>query len=219
MKQKHILNVGHAKCATTWLWVQLSRHPALDIASLPKEPFDFLETLDFDRYCSTYKDLDVSANFHVMTWCLDQDLIRLMNQVTTHATIMLSDPFLFINRQYKWIPSVSLSPSEFVDMCIDTKFICYQQIAQRWINNLDPGKFKILLYDDLVNKPRQFLSDYLNFVGLEDLDIVDYDQHQNVNTDPLNADLTFTSTQIQLVNQEIDKFQQLIGRDLTHWKK
>lgn len=217
MKQKHILNIGHARCGTTWLWAQLSRHPEVDLSPLPKEPFDFLETADIHRYIETYKQHEISANFHVMTWCLDQTLIRLLNAHTTHATIILSDPYRFIDRLFQWIPQSPLLAQEFVDICISTKIICYKQIVERWSENFDQGKFKILLYDDLAKDPDLFLSDYFSFLGLSDAVIPGAGMKINVNVHPNNTQVSFSAAQIDLINHQIMDLQPLIDRDLSHW--
>ena len=217
MRHKHILNIGHAKTGTTWLWAQLGRHPQVDLSSMMKEPYDFLETSDIDQYQEHYKKYDISANFHVMTWCLDQELIKAMNGITTHATILLSDPYLFINRFYKWVPDLQMSPTEFVDVCINTKIICYKQIVDRWVNNFDQGKFRVLLYDDLVRDPDGFLFDYFGFLGLEKVSIAGSDQKINVNLRPTNDDVWFMGHQVEKINQEIKSFETVVDRDLSHW--
>lgn len=215
MKQKHILNIGMPKCGTTWLWAQLYQHPDVRLIGLQKEPPYFLENINFDSYKKLYKNFDVSANFHVSTWQIDQCLIQQLDSVATHTTILVSDPYLFIERFYNWLPK-ELDRSEFVDMCINSKHICYSEIVNRWTKNLANSKFKILIYDDLVNDSLQFLSDYFNFCGLRDVVLPDYKRIINANLQP-KISVPFSTQQIKAINAEVEKFEKLTGRNFSHW--
>jgi hypothetical protein len=217
MKQKHILNIGMAKCGTSWLWKQLGQHPDVCLETLEKEPPYFLENNNFDEYKKYYQNLDISANFHVATWQVDQCLIQQLDQVATHTTIMISSPYLFIERFYNWLPK-TLEIPDFVDMCIDTKQICYSDIVNRWIKNLSKSKFKILFYEDIVSEPAQFLSDYFKFCELRNVKITGIETKVNENQQP-KTPVLFSSSQIKLINLEIEKFQSMVERNLTHWQK
>ena len=217
MKQKHILNIGLAKCGTSWLWEQLRQHPDVCFDGLEKEPPYFLETLDFDAYKKTYQDYDISANFHVATWQIDQCLIQQFDSVVTHASIIVSDPYLFIERFYNWLPQ-EMSQSAFVDMCITSRHVGYEAVVHRWIKNLAPGKFKVLIYDDLVDHPDEFLSDYFKFCGLRDVQIPAAEKVVNKNSQQ-KVPMVFSALQIELINQEISEFEQLTGRDFSGWRR
>jgi hypothetical protein len=217
MKEKHILNIGLAKCGTSWLWVQLKQHPDVCFDGLEKEPPYFLENNDLDAYKQSFEKFDISANFHVSTWQIDQCLIQSLDSFSTYVSIIFSDPYLFIERFYNWLP-MDMSQSAFIDMCINAKKICYNEIADRWSRNLAKSKFKILIYDDLVNNPDKFLSDYFNFCGLRDVTIPAAKKIINKNPQT-KIPLTFSNKQIDLINTEISKFEKLVRRDLIHWKK
>lgn len=217
MKQKHILNIGMAKCGTTWLWEQLEQHPDVCLTGLQKEPSYFLENIDFDSYKRLYKKFDVSANFHVSTWQIDQCLIQQRDQVATHTTIIFSDPYLFVERFYNWLPK-EMEISDFVDMCISSRHICYSEIANRWTKNLANSKFKILVYDDLVNDPAKFLSEYFNFCGLRDVAIPGFEKIINANPRS-KVSVKFSNRQIKLINAEIKKFEELTERKFSHWMR
>ena len=215
MKQKHILNIGLAKCGTSWLWEQLKHHPDVNLADLQKEPTYFFETNNIDEYIKSFENFDISANFYVTQWAIDQCLIQDLDKIATHVSIIFSDPYLFIERFYNWLPK-NMEKSEFIDMCINTKHICYKEITDRWRKNLSTDKFKILIYDDLNNKPIEFLSEYFSFCGLRNVTIPGFDKVVNKNSRP-KVLLTFSDNQIKTINSEITKFEQLVGRDFGHW--
>jgi len=217
MKEKHILNIGLAKCGTTWLWEQLKQHPDVYLDGCEKEPPYFLEDNNIDAYKKSFEKFNISANFHVATWQIDQCLIQNLDLFSTHVSIIFSDPYLFIERFYNWLPP-DMSQSEFIDMCIRTKMICYKEIACRWDQNLTKSKFKILIYDDLCSDPDQFLTDYFNFCGLNNVKIPTSKKIINKNLQT-KIPLTFSTKQVALINTEISKFEQLVGRDFGHWRK
>jgi len=217
MKEKHILNIGLAKCGTSWLWAQLKQHPDVCFDGLEKEPPYFLENNDLDAYKKIFEKFDISANFHVATWQIDQCLIQSLDSFSTHVSIIFSDPYLFIERFYNWLP-MDMTQSEFVDMCINVKMICYKEIANRWSRNLTKSKFKILIYDDLASKPDEFLSEYFNFCGLKDVVIPNAKKIINKNSQT-KMPLIFSNKQVDLINIEINKFETLTDRDFGHWKK
>lgn len=217
MKEKHILNIGLPKCGTTWLWTQLSKHPNVCLDGLEKESPYFLENNNIHEYKKLYSDYAISANFHVANWQVDQHLIKSLDSCSTHISLLVSDPYLFIDRYYNWLKT-TMSCEEFINLCINSKNICYEEIANRWIRNLSNSKFKILIYDDLVNDPDKFLAEYFNFCNLPAVVIPNANNIVNKNLQK-KISVEFSKNQINIINAEINKFEILTNREFQHWKR
>jgi len=227
MKQKHIINIGHPKCGTTWLWKQLDRHPAVTSGIL-KENNMFLNTVDIAQYKNYYNQYDITTNFHITQWAMDQAMIQQLGTCTTHASVILRNPYDFIERWKDWLEvhdsikpykiyNTKFSDLEFVDWCLTSNIIQYAEIVSRWTRNLVSAKFKVFLYEDLKKDSAQFLSNYFDFCGLENIKIPDSEQPVNVNPNTVRKKLSFDKNQISTINNEIKMFEELIERDLTHW--
>jgi hypothetical protein len=222
VKQKHILNVGFPKCGTSWLWQQLVDHPKVTKVE-PKENTLFLDTLDIELYKKYYSEFDITANFQILQWAIDQDLIQKLGTCTTHASIIFRDPYDFVERWRDWLylyPSAGvnkMSDSEFIDWCIQTNTVDYKKIVLRWQNNLVNAKFKILLYRDLKNNMDEFLSDYFKFCELEYVDLPNRHKHVNVHPNATKNTLVFNANQINLINQKIYEFEEILKQDLSSW--
>ena len=230
MKQKHIINVGFPKCGTTWLWNQVYAHPSVANISL-KENNAFLDNVDIEQYKSYYGNNAVTANFHVMHWVIDQELIQKLDTCASHVSIILRNPYDFIERWKDWLEAVNqglthhsthfynvkFSDSEFIDWCLASNIVQYKKIVSRWERNLAMAKFKVFFYEDLQNNPDTFLSRYFNFCGLENVSIPGSNEPVNMNPRTVRRTLEFNDQQKNLINNEIQKFQQTTGRDLTGW--
>jgi glycine cleavage system H protein len=79
----------------------------------------------------------------------------------------------------------------------------------------------ISLNEDLENNPYKFFKQYMEFCQepIAKNKNIDYNRKINANPKTQKIKLEFSSDQINLINQEIDRFQQVVDRDLTHWKK
>lgn len=214
MKTKHIANIGFPRCGTTWLWHQLVQHPEIGPANYPKEDQIFLSKQNFLEYSRVYQDHDISLNFDVELWSVDQELIKFVNSYATHISLILRDPYDFLERWHAWL-DVNISNEEFIDQWIESKMICYADIVQRWFNIVGTEKFKVFLFEDLQKNPKQFLLDYFEFCGVDCVDIDNCEIPQNQN--PIKTHLAFTKKQQQIINSEILKFQSVINKDLSHW--
>jgi hypothetical protein len=83
------------------------------------------------------------------------------------------------------------------------------------------AKFQIFFFEDLEQDPAKFLEEYMAFCQLPFAEntLINYNTKVNVNPKQEKIKLNFTDKQIALVNQEIDRFQTVVSRDLAHWKK
>ena len=212
MKQKHIINVGFPKCGTTWLWDQVYAHPSVAKISL-KENNEFLDNVDLEQYKSYYGDHAVTANFHVMHWVIDQELIQKLDTCASHVSIILRNPYDFIERWKDWLEAVNqglthhsthfynvkFSDSEFINWCVASNVVQYKEIVSRWERNLARAKFKVFFYEDLQNDSDTFLSRYFDFCGLENISISGSNKPVNVNPRTVRRTLEFDDQQKNLI--------------------
>lgn len=213
MIEKHIVNIGFPRCGTSWLWKNANFNPRFD-----KENQILMTDLDFDHYLNYYKRYNVSANFQTNLWQVDKEIIQFVHSCATHISIIVRDPYNFVERYYDWIHK-SQEQSVLVDYIVYDGFIRYHDIVNRWKPKL--SKFKIFFFEDLAADPGQFFEDYMSFceITVANSKNINYDEKINVNPKNKKTKIIFTEKQINYINQEIDKFQTLVDRDLTHWKK
>ena len=102
MKNKHIVNVGLPRCATTWVWHNILHHLDSDLDIYNKEN-PLLLNGNYSQYKDFYNQYTVSANFNPNLWHIDTDLIRYIDQYATHISIIFRNPYEFIERYCDWI--------------------------------------------------------------------------------------------------------------------
>lgn len=213
MIQKHIVNIGYPRSGTSWLWKFAEFEPKFD-----KENSILTTSLDFDRYVKYYCQHQVSANFQTNLWCIDREIIKFVQQQATHITFIVRNPYDFIERYFDWIHHEQ-DVVTLTNYLVFSGFVNYKDIVDRW--STGAKKFQIFFFEDLKQNSFRFLEDYMTFCQLPVAEnkLIDYNVKINVNPKKERSKLNFTNAQIAFVNQEIDRFQTLVSRDLTHWKK
>jgi hypothetical protein len=106
-----------------------------------------------------------------------------------------------------------------VDFILSRKFINYKDIADRW--SAGAVKFQVFFFDDLEQNPSAFFKDYATFCQLPvaENNMFNYNTVVNANPKQEKIKIAFTDKQVAMINSEIDRFQSIVNRDLTHWKK
>jgi len=212
MIQKHIVNIGHPRAGTTWLWKCAGFEPRVD-----KENSILTTSLDFDHYTKYYSQYQVSANFQTNLWCMDTEIIKFVQQQATHITFIVRNPFNFVERYFDWVHR-GQDVDTLTKYLLSNGFVNYKDIVDRWSGAV---KFQIFFFEDLEQDPVKFLEEYMAFCQLPVAEntLINYNTKVNVNPKQEKIKLNFTDKQIALVNQEIDRFQTVVSRDLAHWKK
>lgn len=213
MIEKHIVNIGLPKTGTTWLWAHGLFTPYFD-----KENTILTDELDFDRYVKYYSRFRDSANFQTNLWCVDREIIKFVQQHATHITMIVRNPYSFIESYFDWI-HVDQSADQLTNFIVDSGFVQYRDIVERWHTN--DHRFKIFFFDDLEQDPFDFFQDYMQFCQMPVVknNNINYNTKINPNRREQKTKLKFTDQQVNFINQEIDRFQSVVDRDLTHWKK
>lgn len=217
MRQKHIVNIGMPRCGTSWLWDYSKFEPKQD-----KENLILTTVLDFDRYISYYNQFDVSANFNTNLYQVDQEIISFLQKNSTHISFIIRNPFDFVERYYDWIHRAGQDPKNTIDYIVNSGHLRYTDIVSRWTQSL-PGsvKFKVFLFEDLAKDSKKFFYNYMDFcnIPVAQNTTINYNIKINQNRNVTQTKINFLQHDIESINQEIDRFQQKIGCDLTHWKK
>ena len=220
MKKIHLINIGLPRCGTSWLWVNLSHHPALNFKNYYiKENTALFDDKNFYKYAETYSPYDISANFNPGLWIIDKDLIKFLGNYSTHVSVILRNPYEYAERYYDFLKDND-STDEFINWLIDVKILNYSSFVKRWKDNIPPDvKFKIFYFDDLKKDSKLFLSNYFKFIGI---DATINDTHKNIinkSKKLQKTKLNFTENQKNIINGYIDDFSNMIEQDLTHWKQ
>jgi hypothetical protein len=218
MNQKHIVNIGLPRCGTTWLWHQLCSHPALNYTIYQKENPIFFDQQEFTNYKNSYNDHNVSANFQANLWMLDQALIKFLHQYVTHISVVLRNPYQFIERFFDFI-SHNFSQEDFVEWAVSTQIVNYQKFLSRWMDTAPSYvACKIFYFDDIEKDPTLFVSNYLEFCGLEVIINNDPKILINQNVKSQKIKINFSKRHISTINDWIDAFSDYADQDLAHWK-
>jgi len=215
MIEKHIVNIGYPRCGTSWLWAHANFS-----RSLQKE-YALHDTLNFAQYLSDFGMYQVSANFQTNLYYVDTEIIDFVSQHATHTTVILRDPYSFVERYVDWISTSIQDVPRLTNFVIYSGMSNYYDIIQRWLPR--SRKFGIFYFEDLAQDPRKFFLDYMEFCEL-DLQVAkssytDYNQRINRNPKSSKLLIDFTDDQILYLNTQIDKFQALAHKNLSHWKK
>lgn len=219
MIKKHIVNIGFPRTGSTWLWNCAGFEPSNN-----KENDILTTSLDFDKYINYYKQYQVSANFFVSLWMVDREIIKFVQQHATHISLVVRNPYNFIERFFDWIDWTNLidcgqDQKTTINYLVTSGYIKYRDIVDRW--STTDANFKVFFFEDLENNPYKFFKQYMEFCQepIAKNKNIDYNRKINANPKTQKIKLEFSSDQINLINQEIDRFQQVVDRDLTHWKK
>jgi hypothetical protein len=213
MIEKHIVNIGFPRTGTTWLWRCVGFDPSHD-----KENDILTADLDLDQYVNYYSQYQISANFNPNLWCMDREIIKFIQQHATHITLIVRNPFDFVERFFDFVHQDE-EVAVLTEFLVSGGFVNYKDIVDRW--SYESAKFKVLFFEDLERDPITFFNDYLDFcqISIAKNKIIDYNVKVNANPKQEKIRLNFTDNQIRVINQEIDRFQTMVDRDLTHWKK
>lgn len=218
VKKIHIMNIGHPRCGTTWLWRNLKKHPYMADVVYEKENQILHQAYNMQNYIDFYSRFNYSANFNPNSYMIDRNLISFLSPYLSHVTWVVRNPYDFIQRYYDYIGS-NTTHTEFIDWALEFRIIDYHLIWQRWNDRLDKkSKIKVFFFDDLKNRPEWFLTEYFTFCDLPVTLDEQFATPRNVSTKTTQTIIDFTDYQSR-INQKIELFMKQIDVDLTGWLK
>ena len=215
MKTRHILNIGHPRCGTTWLWQNLIKHPYVDNAVYHKENQILFTTACFQDYLDFYSRFENSANFNPNIWMIDRELISFLAPHVTHVSAILRNPYDFLERYYDFCGN-NQSHDSFVRWALEYRIIDYKYIFERWSRAIGrDSKLKIFFFDDIKNNPKLFLEQYFAFCDLPVILDKNFAKAKNTAMGPRST-IDFTDYK-NIINEKITAFSDQINYDLTGW--
>lgn len=220
MKLTHIINVGYPKAGTTWLWKMLTDQSWFS-APREKENRDLILGVNtVDRYIDDYIKYDITANFDPGLFGIDRFIINQLGQIkTANISIILRNPFELYWSEYNFLNMSSrYSYNDYTRILYQqTWFNRVDLILTRWQDIFSSNRFNIFFYDDLKLNPENFFLDYCKQMNLPAPQIVNA---KRVNVTAYTSNIRSLDDDIvSLINLDIDRLQEKIKRDLTHWKQ
>lgn len=215
MKTRHILNIGHPRCATTWLWHNLIQHPSMDKAIYHKENQILFTASCFQDYIDFYSRFDNSANFNPNIWIIDRELISFLAPHVTHISAILRNPYDFLERYYDFAGNHH-SHDSFVQWALEYRIIDYKYIFERWRDAIGcDSKLQIFFFDDIKKDPKLFLEKYFAFCDLPAILDANFAKAKNISMSSRSV-IDFTDYK-KIINDKIKTFGDQINADLTDW--
>jgi len=215
MKKIHYLNIGMAKAGTTAMFDTLSAHPEVDFDGEKENYLYSHHGYTAEQYAEYYKKFNVSLNFCPGLWTMESRQIIKLSLFVTHYSIIFRNPFDFVKSLYNFLPHDNHNINLFVDMMLETNQLDYSKILEHWDLITQTKLFKILYYDDLIND-KNFYNSILDFLGLDRIELVP--QISNVTKTKRNSG-EMSIEHIKTINHLVEKFEQRVNKDLSHWKK
>ncbi|MBA7620387.1 hypothetical protein ES703_27736 [subsurface metagenome] len=95
----------------------------------------------------------------------------------------------------------------------------YYQHLSRFLKYFDPENILILIYEDALNDPAQFIKSIYQFLKIDE-NFIPSMLHKKINTTPKKERMDKATRKMlrEMYNNDIEKLEKLIGRDLSLWK-
>jgi hypothetical protein len=203
MKQKHYVNFGTAKTATTWIWDSISQAGSID--SVVKEPQLRIVDNEF-TYRQFFGEQNVSVNFNTNLWQLDSPQLQMLGSVSTHRSMIFRNPYDYANSLYNFWQS-TITEAEFFHSF--EKFFDYSSIVRRV-----PSIGLLLTYDEITSNPQASIDKVCDFIEIPRVKALS----NRVNVTVYRKHLKISKRHSMMLNQYVSSFEDTIQQDLTHWK-
>ena len=202
---KHFINFGTAKTASSWLYNNLMTSPAIDYQGIKEPGLHIARNLE--SYNKYFENSQFSLNFNVSSWRLDSNQINQISSRATHKSIIFRNPYTYANSLYNFWQLHNWDSDNFLDSFI--QFFDYANIIKRL-----PADILILYYDDIKNSPQYTMNQITDYLEIDTIAI----SENYVNVTNYQKNLTFDPKYIMLLNNFIDTFQDSVKKNLSHWK-
>jgi hypothetical protein len=247
MKKIHYKNIGLPKTGTTWLWLQLSTHPDIDMFTtntthqdpskplhtiingevMPNRPCWTLKEQKYsskEEYLNFYSKYDISVHFD--TWFFKDSLTDInswqneINKESSHISVSLRNPYDLLNSWYNFFEKKNNKINKtFSHLANPTFFnlVTYKKMFEEL--SLYKNKIKVLFYDDMKNDHEKYLKEVYDFIGIS------YNYYPMFGTKIMLPtsyveQLTITDEGLIMhINENICRIEDFTHRDLSHWKK
>jgi hypothetical protein len=214
MKKIHYLNLGMGKSGTTAIFDTLMTHPDIDFTGHKENYLFSHHGHTLKQYTDYYKNFNVSLNFCPSLWTMETEQIKELDTITTHYSMIFRNPYHFIESLYSFVQHDNSNIDDFIDMMLETNQLDYAKILHHWDLIIQTKPFKILYYEDLTKEPNIYQS-LIEFLGLNNIKLIPKISNVSKNKMPIEK---FSIRHIKVINKLIEKFEQKMSKDLSHWK-
>ena len=182
MKKKHYQNVGFPRSGTSWAWQSLVNHPDIfkstnfiktrNFTNNNKEPkfgtwtSEKIENripVDVTPILEKYNEYDISLCFNTFDFLCTSEEIQRIEAYTTHASLTLRNPYEVVSNYYVYhkamFPKKDYTVNELMNM------FDFSNTVERWLSF--KNKFKVFVYDDLLQDQHQYYKDICDFIEVE----------------------------------------------------
>jgi hypothetical protein len=219
MQHKHILNIGYPKCATSWLWDQLTAQSWFS-SNREKENYDLIRGVPVKDYSEEYSKFKITGNFCPLYHALDRYLIdQLSDNKNIVTSMILRNPFDVYWSLYNFLnKDPNITYSLYVRRLIDQQwFNQFYKIIDRWQTCFSPDRFFIFSYDDIVTNQEEFLINYCNTLELPTIDT--YSEIKSNVTQYRYSNNLLDDDLIVKINKDIELLGPQVSFLTEHWKK
>ena len=241
------LHIGAAKCASTWLWRAYQEHPEMCVPADVDNPSFFLEDYHrgFDWYNETYfshwageRVLGETSNSYMVSEPALERIARDLPDV--RLTMTLRNP---VERAYvAWVHlhyrrgfgpeqrlafEDALKPHGWAWFRYWMEPSMYAMHLKNVFRHFPKDRVLVMLYDDLVENPSDFLRTFLNFLDVDcdfkpsSLDrMVGFPGDRGADHKGLIEKGVPDAVREQLqalFREDIEAVQEITERDLSHW--
>lgn len=268
MKEIHFQIVGFPRTGTTWLWNSLINNRKIFETTSFKEKSQLREKLlkelkenvwqeqnldlllkDSSEYTEQYKKYNITLNFRPLTFLLGRQHIEKIAKYTTHAAIIMRNPYEILDSFYNMQINIARRPDldEFSNSSGYEKFsidwMTYKKsnphargnnaedVLNFYIKQFDffntvcrwlefKNKFKIFYYEDLLAEPATFYKNVCDFIMLEPNNEIKKSVNSTSEiTQNKIVKFNYLPYQIETINRQIDQLSGTLQRDFKTWKR
>lgn len=216
MSSPDFIGLGVEKAGTSWIFACLYEHPEVCIPV--KEINFFSEAVHWEKGLHSYQDFfknrcpssTIKGEFST-SYFYNQKVPKRIHDYFPKIKLLvcLRDP---IDRAYSNylndIKAGTIAASLPFDEALKIKTYYldqgkYKQQFERYYSFFAPSQFKVLLYEDLLQNPLQFIQDIYDFIGV-DRTFIPPSLHQRINTGrvPSNVEVEKLSNRIAALLQK-----------------
>ncbi len=170
------LMVGCSRCGTTWVDKALREHPEVYLPPNKQSYFfDSHYEKGIDWYLGHFTDIQPSQHAvgEISTYYSQPDLVPLVAEHFPHAKLLMSvrNP---IERAYSFYQSratrfdwktieeaIDAQPNDIIDRGL------YSDQIEAVLDYYPEEQFKVVFFDDLKDRPEEFLHSILEFIGVD----------------------------------------------------
>lgn len=218
MKHIHYVNLGYPKAATTWLFENLIQYPGIDYNGIKEN--SYLPNIGYplDPYINYYWPYNISLSFAPNQFQLDSKQYKDLNQLATHFSIVLRNPYQIISSLINRYGAKNLN--SYTKDLIKLNFFDYQRVVARMISSGLTKPILVLYYDDIEKNPIDVLKTVINHLELPvNQDFFNSYTNTKINSTNHTQEILFDYEETTIINEWIDRASEYFNKNLEHWKR